>query len=78
MQVQVFPVISTRYVFTVDDLDTVAPMYEYFLEKLDWLKCQNLSQIDWTIEELSPHFEQYFTYERVRHLVLYKIQAKLK
>nr|XP_053651980.1 methyltransferase-like protein 22 isoform X5 [Cherax quadricarinatus] len=70
--------LEKRYVFTQEDMDTVAPCYEYFLQGLEWLGSQNLSQIDWTIEALPTDFEQYFTYERTRHLTLWKIQATLK
>ena len=64
--------------FTIDDLDTVAPCYEYFLDKLDWLKCQNLHKLEWNIEEVKNDFSQYFTYEKTRHLVLWKISANIK
>ncbi|KAK3893620.1 hypothetical protein Pcinc_002573 [Petrolisthes cinctipes] len=67
-----------RYVFTLEDMESVAPCYEYFLQKLDWLCCQNLSRVDWTVEQNSTNFKHYFTYERTRHLVLWKIKAKLK
>lgn len=67
-----------RYVFTMEDMDTVAPCYEYFLEGLEWLRSQKHDLIDWVIEELPTDFEQYFTYERVRHLVLWKVNAKHK
>ncbi|XP_050740251.1 methyltransferase-like protein 22 isoform X2 [Eriocheir sinensis] len=70
--------LEKRYVFTMEDMDTCAPCYDYFLEGLEWLRCQNLDLIDWTIEELSTDFQQYFTYERVRHLVLWKINSKRK
>ncbi|KAG7156762.1 methyltransferase-like protein 22 [Homarus americanus] len=70
--------LEKRYVFTQEDMDTVAPCYEHFLQCLEWLRSQNLSHIDWTLQELPTNFEQYFTYERTRHLVLWKIQATLK
>lgn len=67
-----------RYVFTMEDMDSVAPCYEYLLTQLDWLRCQNPSRIEWTVELLDAPCEQYFTYERNRHLILWKIQAKLR
>ncbi|XP_063588312.1 methyltransferase-like protein 22 isoform X2 [Penaeus indicus] len=70
--------LEKRFVFTVEDLDTVAPCYDYFLDRLDWLRCQNLATINWTIEEVPIDFKQYFIYEKTRHLVLWKIAAKLK
>ncbi|KAG0719970.1 Methyltransferase-like protein 22 [Chionoecetes opilio] len=73
-----FVALEKRYVFTVDDMDTVAPCYEYFLDGLEWLRSQNSDCIDWLIDELPSNFEQYFTYERTRHLVLWKIKSRLK
>ena len=67
-----------RYVFTIEDVDTVAPCYEYFLTGLNWLKYQKTDSIDWTIEEVKSDFPQYFTYEKTRHMVLWKIHADLK
>ncbi|XP_071523290.1 methyltransferase-like protein 22 isoform X2 [Panulirus ornatus] len=70
--------LEKRFVFTLENLDTVAPCYDHFIQGLEWLRHQNMSQIDWTIEQIPTNFEQYFTYERTKHLVLWKIQAKLK
>ncbi|XP_037783396.1 methyltransferase-like protein 22 isoform X1 [Penaeus monodon] len=70
--------LEKRFVFTIEDMDTVAPCYDYFLDRIDWLRCQNLSTIDWTIEEVPIEFKQYFIYEKTRHLVLWKIAAELK
>lgn len=70
--------LEKRFVFTIEDMDTVAPCYDYFLDRIDWLRCQNLSTIDWTIEEVPIDFKQYFIYEKTRHLVLWKIAAELK
>ncbi|XP_045125576.1 methyltransferase-like protein 22 isoform X1 [Portunus trituberculatus] len=73
-----FIALEKRYVFTMEDMDSVAPCYEYFLDGLEWLRSQRTDHIEWTVEELPSDFEQYFTYERTRHLVLWKINAKLK
>ncbi|XP_047497169.1 methyltransferase-like protein 22 isoform X1 [Penaeus chinensis] len=70
--------LEKRFVFTVEDMDTVAPCYDYFLDRLDWLRCQNLSTINWTVEEVPIDFKQYFIYEKNRHLVMWKIAAELK
>lgn len=68
-----------RYVFTIEDMNTVAPCYDYFVRGLEWLKSQETSIISWHIEELQTQdLPQYFTYERTRHLVLWKIEANIK
>ncbi|XP_042887464.1 methyltransferase-like protein 22 [Penaeus japonicus] len=64
--------LEIRYVFNF------APCYEYFIECLDWLGCQNLSSVKWTIEEIPIDFKQYFTYEKSQKLVLWKIASELK
>lgn len=70
--------LEKRFVFTIEEMDTVAPCYDYFLDRIEWLRCQNLSTINWTIEEVPIDFKQYFIYEKTRHLVLWKIAAELK
>ncbi|ROT68671.1 hypothetical protein C7M84_013176 [Penaeus vannamei] len=60
--------LEKRFVFTIEDMDTVAPCYDYFLDRIEWLRCQNLSTINWTIEEVPIDFKQYFIYEKTRHL----------
>ncbi|XP_064112191.1 methyltransferase-like protein 22 isoform X2 [Macrobrachium nipponense] len=70
--------LEKRYVFTLEDMDSIAPCYEYLLTRLDWLCCQNLSCVEWNIKLLDPLSEQYFTYERNKNLIIYEIQAKIK
>ncbi|XP_030760748.1 methyltransferase-like protein 22 isoform X2 [Sitophilus oryzae] len=60
--------LEKRYVFTIRDCDTSAPCYDYFVEKLSTLK--NL-----TIEEQTTDFPQYFVYDKVKELVLWKITS---
>ena len=79
----------TRYVFTMADMDTVAPCYEYFLQCLEKLqrrtvpasnaltKGSDCTSLLWSVTQVD-HFPQYFSYERTRHLVLWKIDATLK
>ncbi|KAK7086715.1 Methyltransferase-like protein 22 [Halocaridina rubra] len=67
-----------RYVFTLEDMDAVAPCYEYLLDRLEWLRCQNLSRVEWSIEMLASPCDQYFTYERSKHLVMWRITSRLK
>ncbi|XP_068220872.1 methyltransferase-like protein 22 isoform X2 [Palaemon carinicauda] len=73
-----FLALEKRFVFTLEDMDSVAPCYEYLLSRLEWLSCQNLSVVEWDIKLLDPLREQYFTYERNKNLIIYEIQAKLK
>ena len=62
----VYVALEKRYVFTIRDCDSFAPCYEYFLENLRTLK-------NVTAEEVSIDFPQFFHYERVKELVLWKI-----
>lgn len=68
-----------RYVFTMADMDTVAPCYEYFLQCLEVLRRDTTTGIRWTVEEVDAlKVPQYFAYERTRHLVLWRVQATLR
>lgn len=67
-------VLEKRYVFTIEHLDSVAPCYETFLSLLDKVKTQN-AHSTWTIQQLPLDFPKYFTYERVKDLVLWKISS---
>ncbi|XP_011186196.2 methyltransferase-like protein 22 [Zeugodacus cucurbitae] len=58
--------LEKRYVFTLTDLDTTAPMFEYFLK-------QTINK-PWVFEYIETNsFPQYFEYDRSRHLVLIKV-----
>lgn len=58
-----------RYVFTVADLESVAPCYEHFLE------CLKQSPL-WPYAKCLPiDFPQYFNYERGKDLVLWEIKS---
>ncbi|CAB3220572.1 unnamed protein product [Arctia plantaginis] len=67
-------VLEKRYVFTIEHLDSVAPCYETFLALLDKVKTEN-QHSTWTIQELPLDFPKYFTYDRVKDLVLWKISS---
>lgn len=70
-----FVVLEKRYVFTIEHLDNVAPCYETFLSLLDKVKTEN-ANATWTVEQLPIDFPKYFTYDRVKELVLWKISSK--
>ncbi|XP_060535074.1 methyltransferase-like protein 22 [Cylas formicarius] len=61
--------LEKRYVFTVADRDCVAPCYDYFLGRLD--KLENV-----IAEQVEIDFPQYFRYDRVKELVLWRISSK--
>ncbi|XP_052125680.1 methyltransferase-like protein 22 [Frankliniella occidentalis] len=62
--------LEKRYVFTTDDLDSVAPVYEHFVSYLEHVRPKS-----WTVEHVSLDFPQYFQYDRVKELVLWKITS---
>ncbi|CAG0880720.1 unnamed protein product [Darwinula stevensoni] len=62
-----FSPIRSQYVFTVEELDTVAPMYEYFVSLVRKLKGLKASVIE-------DEFQQFFCYQRTKELVLWKIE----
>lgn len=70
----VYIALEKRYVFTIDDLSSGAPCYEYFLKRLD--KLRNIKGI--TFENIPTDFQQYFDYDRVKQLVLWKISSNHK
>lgn len=61
-----------RFVFTLQDLDTVAPAYDYFMTKLDEIS----KQIPIQVTNLPTSFEQYFCYDRSREMILIEICRK--
>ncbi|XP_043284281.1 methyltransferase-like protein 22 [Venturia canescens] len=62
--------LEKRYVFTIANLDSVAPMYEEFL------RCIDRRKFNWTIEYIDLEFPQYFQYDRVKQMILMKIHPK--
>lgn len=62
-----------RYVFTIQHMDSVAPCYETFLGLLESVKADS----KFRVEELPLDFPKYFTYERVKDLVLWRISSNL-
>ncbi|KYN40400.1 Uncharacterized protein C16orf68, partial [Trachymyrmex septentrionalis] len=64
----IYIALEKRYVFTVANLDTIAPMYEEFL------RCVEKYKMNWSVDYINIDFPRYFKYDRVKHLVLMKIQ----
>lgn len=62
--------LEKRYVFTLADLDAVAPMYEEFL------RCVSRAGLDWKIDEVTLDFPQYFKYDRLKQLILMRIEER--
>jgi predicted nicotinamide N-methyase len=56
------------YVFTVKDLDTVAPAHQHFITKL-----QEEAHVNFT--DLNTRFRQYFCYDRTKDMVLIEIRS---
>lgn len=64
---QVFIALEKRFVFTLDECDAVAPMFEYFLR-------QTMKK-SWRFEYIPLDFPQYFEYERCKQLILLKVTS---
>ncbi|XP_053594877.1 methyltransferase-like protein 22 isoform X2 [Microplitis demolitor] len=62
--------LEKRFVFTIADLDSVAPMYEEFM------RCIARRNLNWNIENVNIDFPQYFQYNRNKQLILMKIYSK--
>ncbi|XP_020815875.1 methyltransferase-like protein 22 [Drosophila serrata] len=64
----IYMALEKRYVFTLEDCDSVAPMYEYFLRQT--------ANKPWNLEHLPLDFPQYFEYDRCKQLILMKITRR--
>lgn len=68
----IYIALEKRYVFTITDLDTTAPMYEEFL------RCVEKYKMNWSVDYINIDFPRYFKYDRVKHLILMKIQNNIR
>ncbi|XP_017843354.2 methyltransferase-like protein 22 [Drosophila busckii] len=64
----IYMAMEKRYVFTLEECDSVAPMYEHFLRQT--------AHKSWIMEQLPLDFPQYFEYERCPQLMLMRIQSR--
>uniref|UniRef100_A0A6P4FB21 Methyltransferase-like protein 22 n=2 Tax=Drosophila rhopaloa TaxID=1041015 RepID=A0A6P4FB21_DRORH len=64
----IYMALEKRYVFTLEDCDSVAPMYEYLMRQT--------ANRPWNMEHLPLDFPQYFEYDRCKQLVLIKITGR--
>lgn len=67
----IYIALEKRYVFTIADLESLAPCYEYFLAAVE--KLRHVKK--WKLESVPIDFPQYFEYERVKQLVLLRLSA---
>ncbi|XP_053684927.1 methyltransferase-like protein 22 [Sabethes cyaneus] len=68
----VFIALEKRYVFTLEDMDSVAPSYEHFL-RVFYRRNNRFGITRWKLSQVSLSFPRYFEYEKVKELVLLKI-----
>lgn len=71
---QVFLALEKRYVFTMADLDTLAPCYEYFLQRVNELR---QTTINWKLDTVDMDFPQFFNYERSKELIIMKLYVEM-
>lgn len=69
---EVYIALEKRYVFTLADLDTTAPCYEYFLQRFE--EAQKINH--WQLDQVPIDFPQYFDYLRSKEFVLMKLYIK--
>lgn len=88
---EVYIALEKRYVFTLAELDTIAPCYEYFLQRVSDVQ----KSTHWKLEAVDLNFPQYveyyfiiensslttvfffryFDYERSKELIIMKLTA---
>jgi hypothetical protein len=89
----IFIAMEKRYVFTLSDLDTVAPMYAHFVDELEsvlnlsassksssatvLLHSSGSTSTRLAIQQIPLSFPQYFNYERTKELVLWHLSSSV-
>ncbi|XP_058833319.1 methyltransferase-like protein 22 isoform X2 [Topomyia yanbarensis] len=68
----IYIALEKRYVFTVEDVDSVAPSYEHFL-RVFYRRNNRFGIARWKLMQVSLNFPRYFEYEKVKELILLKI-----
>ena len=58
-----------RINFTLDDLATASPAYKHFRRSMDKEYLSKSGKLQFSVEQSSTDFPQYFHYERVKELV---------
>ncbi|XP_058056098.1 methyltransferase-like protein 22 isoform X2 [Anopheles bellator] len=68
----IYIALEKRYVFTLEDMESVAPCYDYFLRYFE--KRNNRFGVNrWKLINVCMDFPRYFDYAKVKDLVLLKI-----
>ncbi|XP_052862733.1 methyltransferase-like protein 22 isoform X2 [Anopheles cruzii] len=68
----IYIALEKRYVFTLEDMESVAPCYDYFLRYFE--KRNNRFGVNrWKLINVCMDFPRYFDYDKVKDLVLLKI-----
>uniref|UniRef100_A0AAG5DM58 Methyltransferase-like protein 22 n=1 Tax=Anopheles atroparvus TaxID=41427 RepID=A0AAG5DM58_ANOAO len=68
----IYIALEKRYVFTLEDMDSVAPCYDYFLRYFQ-KRNSRFGVNRWKLINVCMDFPRYFDYEKVKDLVLLKI-----
>uniref|UniRef100_A0A2M3Z9U1 Putative methyltransferase n=1 Tax=Anopheles braziliensis TaxID=58242 RepID=A0A2M3Z9U1_9DIPT len=68
----IYIALEKRYVFTLEDMDSVAPCYDYFLRCFQ-KRNKRFGINRWKLINVCMNFPHYFDYDKVKDLVLLKI-----
>lgn len=68
----IYIALEKRYVFTLEDMDSVAPCYDYFLRYFQ-KRNSRFGVNRWKLINVCMNFPRYFDYDKVKDLVLLKI-----
>ena len=67
--------LEKRINFTLEDLEVVSPAYDYLMTKLE--KMTEICEPRIKVQRISTDFQQYFMYDKVQHLELWKIYRNI-